>query len=60
MEIRHSMRDGCLIVAFTGSIDLGSVSHIQRTLLKDLSDQPEATCPASPTWTPSAPASLPP
>jgi anti-anti-sigma regulatory factor len=42
MEIRHSMRDGCLIVAFTGSIDLGSVSHIQRTLLKDLSDQPEA------------------
>ena len=42
MEIRHSMRDGCLIVAFTGSIDLGSVSQIQRTLLKDLSDQPEA------------------
>ena len=42
MEIRHSMRDGCLVVAFTGSIDLSSVSQIQRALLKDLSDEPEA------------------
>jgi anti-anti-sigma factor len=42
MEIQHSMRDGCVIVAFTGSIDLFTVSRIQRTLLKDLSGQPYA------------------
>ena len=42
MEIQHSMRDGCVIVAFTGSIDLFTVSRIQRTLLKDLSEQPYA------------------
>jgi anti-anti-sigma regulatory factor/anti-sigma regulatory factor (Ser/Thr protein kinase) len=42
MEIQHSMRDGCVIVAFTGSIDLFTVSSIQRTLLKDLSEQPYA------------------
>jgi anti-sigma regulatory factor (Ser/Thr protein kinase)/anti-anti-sigma regulatory factor len=42
MEIRHSMRDGCVIVAFTGSIDLFTVSQIQHTLLKDLGGQPYA------------------
>jgi anti-sigma regulatory factor (Ser/Thr protein kinase) len=42
MEIQHSTRDGCVVVAFTGSIDLLSVSQIQRALLKDLSDQPFA------------------
>jgi anti-anti-sigma factor len=42
MEIQHSMRDGCVIVAFTGSIDLFSVSQIQRSLLKELSGQPYA------------------
>lgn len=42
MEIEHSTRDGCVVVAFTGSIDLLSVSQIQRALLKDLSDQPFA------------------
>jgi anti-sigma regulatory factor (Ser/Thr protein kinase)/anti-anti-sigma regulatory factor len=31
-----------VVVAFTGDIDLRSVSQIQRTLLKDLSDQPFA------------------
>jgi anti-anti-sigma regulatory factor/anti-sigma regulatory factor (Ser/Thr protein kinase) len=40
MEIQHSMTDGCLVVTFTGSIDLFSASHIQRALLKDLSQQP--------------------
>jgi anti-sigma regulatory factor (Ser/Thr protein kinase)/anti-anti-sigma regulatory factor len=42
MEIQHSTQDGCVVVAFTGSIDLLSVSQIQRALLKDLSDQPLA------------------
>jgi anti-sigma regulatory factor (Ser/Thr protein kinase)/anti-anti-sigma regulatory factor len=42
MEIQHSTEDGCMVVAFTGSIDLFSVSQIQRALLKDLSDQPFA------------------
>lgn len=42
MEIVRSTRDGCLIVAFTGSIDLLNVSQVQRVLLKDLSDQPAA------------------
>jgi anti-anti-sigma regulatory factor/anti-sigma regulatory factor (Ser/Thr protein kinase) len=42
MEIQHSMRDGCVIVAFTGSIDLFSVSQIHHALLKDLSEKPYA------------------
>jgi anti-anti-sigma regulatory factor/anti-sigma regulatory factor (Ser/Thr protein kinase) len=42
MEIHHSSRDGCLVVALTGSIDLFSVSAVQRALLKDLSEQPYA------------------
>jgi anti-sigma regulatory factor (Ser/Thr protein kinase)/anti-anti-sigma regulatory factor len=42
MEIQRSTRDGCVVVAFTGSIDLFGVSQIQRALLKDFSDQPFA------------------
>jgi anti-sigma regulatory factor (Ser/Thr protein kinase)/anti-anti-sigma regulatory factor len=42
MEIQHSTRDGCLIVSLTGSIDLFSVSGLQRALLKDLSEEPFA------------------
>jgi anti-sigma regulatory factor (Ser/Thr protein kinase)/anti-anti-sigma regulatory factor len=42
MEIQHSTQDGCVVVALTGSIDLFSVSQIQRVLLKDLADQPFA------------------
>ena len=42
MEIQHSMRDGCLVVALTGSIDLFSAPQIQRVLLKDLAEQPQA------------------
>jgi anti-anti-sigma regulatory factor/anti-sigma regulatory factor (Ser/Thr protein kinase) len=42
MEIQHSMRDGCLVLSFIGSIDLFTVSQIQRTLLKDLSGEPYA------------------
>jgi anti-anti-sigma regulatory factor/anti-sigma regulatory factor (Ser/Thr protein kinase) len=42
MEIQHSTKDGCLVVAFTGSINLFSVSQIQRALLKDLSAEPYA------------------
>jgi anti-anti-sigma regulatory factor/anti-sigma regulatory factor (Ser/Thr protein kinase) len=40
MEIRHSIKDGCVVVALAGSIDLFSVSAIQRTLRKDLAEQP--------------------
>ena len=42
MEIQRSTQDGCLVVEFTGSIDLFSVSHVQRELLKDLSAEPFA------------------
>lgn len=42
MEIQHSTRHGCPVVAFSGAIDLTSVATVQRTLLKDLSEQPEA------------------
>ena len=42
MEIQHSTKDGCQVVAFTGNIDLLSVSQVQRVLLKDLSEEPYA------------------
>ena len=42
MEIQRSTRDGCLVLAFTGSINLFTVSQVQRALLKGLSEQPEA------------------
>ena len=42
MEIRHTTRDGCLVVAFTGSIHLASVTQVQRRLLKHLAEQPAA------------------
>ena len=42
MEIGHSTRDGCVVVSFTGSIDLANVAQVQRVLLKHLSDQPPA------------------
>jgi anti-anti-sigma factor len=42
MEIQHSTKDGCLVVALTGSIDLFSAPQIQRALVKDLSEQPYA------------------
>jgi anti-sigma regulatory factor (Ser/Thr protein kinase)/anti-anti-sigma regulatory factor len=42
MEIQHSSQEGCLVVGFTGSIDLFSVTQIRKTLLKDLSNAPYA------------------
>ena len=42
MEVQHSTKHGCVIVALTGRIDLSSVAKVQRTLLKDLHDQPDA------------------
>jgi anti-anti-sigma regulatory factor/anti-sigma regulatory factor (Ser/Thr protein kinase) len=42
MEIQHSMSDGCLVVALTGSIDPFSAPQVQRALLKDLSHEPFA------------------
>jgi anti-anti-sigma factor len=40
MEIHHVTQDGCVIVGFTGSIDLLSVSAVRRTLLKELAERP--------------------
>ena len=42
MEIQRTTQDGCLVVGFTGSIDLFSVSRVQRALHKDLSEEPYA------------------
>jgi anti-sigma regulatory factor (Ser/Thr protein kinase)/anti-anti-sigma regulatory factor len=42
MEIQHSDQDGCLVVGFTGSIDLFSVTQVRTTLLEDLSNEPFA------------------
>jgi anti-anti-sigma factor len=42
MEIQRTTQDGCLVVTFAGTIDLSSVSWIQRTLLKELSERPFA------------------
>jgi anti-sigma regulatory factor (Ser/Thr protein kinase)/anti-anti-sigma regulatory factor len=42
MEIEHSLRDGCLVLAFAGPIDPLSVAQIQRTLLQDLGQEPFA------------------
>ena len=41
MEILHATHDGCVIVGFTGNIDLLSVSQVQRALLKELAEQPD-------------------
>jgi anti-anti-sigma regulatory factor/anti-sigma regulatory factor (Ser/Thr protein kinase) len=42
MDIQRHTQDGCLVVAFAGSIDLFSVSQVQRALLKELSHHPFA------------------
>jgi anti-sigma regulatory factor (Ser/Thr protein kinase)/anti-anti-sigma regulatory factor len=42
MEIQQSTRDGCLVVAFTGSIDLFTVARVRRALLKGFGEQPYA------------------
>ena len=42
MEIQRSTQDGCVVIAFTGNIDLFSGSQIQRALVKDLSEEPFA------------------
>ena len=40
MEIRHSIRDGCMVVRLTGPINLFSAPQVQRALLKDLAERP--------------------
>jgi anti-anti-sigma regulatory factor/anti-sigma regulatory factor (Ser/Thr protein kinase) len=42
LQINHSTRDGSLVVALTGQITLATAPQIQRTLLKDLAEQPLA------------------
>jgi anti-anti-sigma factor len=36
----HSIRDGCVVVALTGAINLFTAPRIQRVLLKDLAERP--------------------
>jgi anti-anti-sigma regulatory factor/anti-sigma regulatory factor (Ser/Thr protein kinase) len=40
MQIDRTMRDGCVVVALTGPINLFTASRVQRALLKDLADRP--------------------
>jgi anti-anti-sigma regulatory factor/anti-sigma regulatory factor (Ser/Thr protein kinase) len=42
MEIHRATQAGCVVVTFSGRIDLFSVPAVQRTLLKDLAEQPDA------------------
>ena len=42
MQIKHSTRDGCLVVTLTGQISLSTAPCIQRGLLRDLAEQPPA------------------
>ena len=40
MQIDRTMRDGCIVVALTGPINLFTAPRVQRALLKDLADRP--------------------
>jgi anti-anti-sigma regulatory factor/anti-sigma regulatory factor (Ser/Thr protein kinase) len=40
MQIDRTMRDGCVVVGLTGSINLFTAPQIQRVLLKDLAERP--------------------
>jgi anti-anti-sigma regulatory factor/anti-sigma regulatory factor (Ser/Thr protein kinase) len=42
MQIDRTMRDGCVVVALTGPINLFTAPQIQRALLKELADRPYA------------------
>jgi anti-anti-sigma factor len=42
MQINRTMRDGCIVVAITGSINLFTAPRVQRVLLKDLAERPYA------------------
>jgi anti-anti-sigma regulatory factor/anti-sigma regulatory factor (Ser/Thr protein kinase) len=42
MQIDRTMRDGCTVVAFAGSINLFTAPQVQRVLLKDLAERPYA------------------
>jgi anti-anti-sigma factor len=40
MQITHSTRDGCVVVAITGQITVATAPQIQRVLLKDFAQGP--------------------
>ena len=42
MQIDRTLRDGCVVVGLTGSINLFTVPQVQRALLKDLAERPYA------------------
>ena len=42
MRIDRSMRDGCVVAALTGPINLFTVAWLQRRLLKELAERPYA------------------
>ena len=42
MEIERSTRDGCVVVALNGRIDILTVPQVRRVLLKELGEEPFA------------------
>jgi anti-anti-sigma regulatory factor len=42
MEIERTWRDGCVVVALTGQLNLFTAPQVQRTLRKELGEQPLA------------------
>jgi anti-anti-sigma factor len=42
MQIDRTMRDGCVVVALAGSINLFTAPQVQRALLKELAERPYA------------------
>jgi anti-anti-sigma factor len=42
MHIEHAARDGCIVVALVGKLDLVAAPKVRRALLKHLADQPDA------------------
>lgn len=42
MEIEQSARDGCVVLALTGRLDLGAAPVVQRALLRCLNEEPRA------------------
>jgi anti-anti-sigma factor len=42
MHIEHAARDGCIVMALVGQLDLATAPKVRRALLKHLADQPDA------------------
>jgi anti-anti-sigma factor len=42
MRIQHSSRQGCVVLALAGRLDLAAAPQVQRVILKQLAEQPPA------------------